>query len=562
MLTASTDFGRDLEPMLKHISHRIVLLIVVVALLPFVPATCWAFASANIPLDSPIYFYLEKLAGFGLVTGDVRGIRPYSRLEAARLLVEAEDNLAQRPADAPLLAQEITARLHELLPREHLLARAPAGQPWFDYELLSSFRLRYGYLRGAPRSFERPVHDPGGDGFFGIGAGLRPDNPYPSPVQQHGSEGTPLLENNEGLRFHAGSNYETRFSSEAYFGGFAAALVEPLLSYSAGDGSPRARLNKGYVKLGGAGLELEVGRDANWLGLGHRGAITLTDNARNFDMVKLSSPEPIRLRYVGDIKYAFIFSRFDRTVVNGQERQPYFFAGKLSVKPVKNFEAGLNLGRQQGGPGVHNSLGSTFRGLYGGTDDDNSNSLAGFELRLRLPFLRHTEIYAEDSFEDMPSVESYLAGFYIPRLSESGRDDLRFEYFRGNRILYTNHTFPEGYLYRGLPIGHSQGGATEDFFVRYSHWFSPRNSVALEYLHTSRGTLGRVPVDAAGSFKADGVMQAIERKNAWRAFWNLPLYGIMDLNFMYGWERVKNFNLVGGAQKTNQLFKADLSYRY
>jgi hypothetical protein len=47
--------------MLKHISHRIVLLIVVAALLPVVPATCWAFASANIPLDSPIYFYLDKL---------------------------------------------------------------------------------------------------------------------------------------------------------------------------------------------------------------------------------------------------------------------------------------------------------------------------------------------------------------------------------------------------------------------------------------------------------------------------------------------------------------------
>ncbi len=248
------------------------------------------------------------------------------------------------------------------------------------------------------------------------------------------------------------------------------------------------------------------------------------------------------------------------------ERQPWFYAVKLVSKPSDNLEFGFNLGRQQGGPGVNNSLGDNIRGIIGGTGADNSNSLAGFEARYRIPWLRNAELYGEFSGEDTaafwPIVESYVAGFYIPRLTTDGRNDFRFEFFQGNQILYTNGTFPEGYIYKGLPIGHSQGGAAQDFFARYSHWFSPRNSLALEYFYTLRGNQGRVPVDAAGNFKADGVMQAIERKNAGRAFWSLPLYGDMDMILMFVWEQIDNFNLVAGVRQTNQISSVDLTYAY
>jgi hypothetical protein len=36
----------------------------------------------------------------------------------------------------------------------------------------------------------------------------------------------------------------------------------------------------------------------------------------------------------------------------------------------------------------------------------------------------------------------------------------------------------------------------------------------------------------------------------------------MDMNLLYGWERINNFNLVGGVNRTNQIVKVDLSYRY
>ncbi|WP_136514315.1 capsule assembly Wzi family protein [Geomonas edaphica] len=539
---------------------------IVVALLVAVlyPGGAFALSSPNIPLDSPIYLYLEKLSGFGLVSSDVKGIRPFSRAEAARMVREAEEKTASG-ATSPL-ATELISRLKELLPRELTYYGREESTPAFDYAPLTTARLRYVYLEGAPRSYYRAVHDPGDDGVFGIGGGLRPSNPYPSPVQQRGSEGTPLFENNDGVVYKRGNNLDLRGSGELYFGAMGSALVEPQLLWSEADDEARVRLNRGYVKIGGKGLELEVGRDENWLGPGYRGAITLTNNARNLDQVKLSSPELVKSKYLWDLKYSLVFSRLEKTVTDGKEREPYFFAGKLAMKPLENLEFGINLGRQAGGPGVNNGFGDIVRGLVGGASEDNSNSIAGFDLRLRLPWLRNTELYGELSGEDAaafwPIVESYVAGFYIPRLTDSGRDDLRFEYFRGNRILYTNGTFIEGYLYHGLPLGHSQGGATQDFFLRYSHWFSVRNNLALEAFHTRRGDYGRVTVDETGRYDAGGVMQAIERKNALRASWTFPVFKEWSALLLYGQEWVHNYELRAGDTQMNQLLRAELTYRY
>ncbi|AJE03047.1 capsule assembly Wzi family protein [Geobacter pickeringii] len=524
----------------------------------------FALSSPNVPQDSPVYAYLDKLSGAGLIRSDFRGIRPFSKAEAARLVLEAEAALKERP-DASPLASEVVRRLKELLPREYGLYRAEKV-PFFDFNPMASSRLRYVYRDGTPRSYERPVHDPGNDGVFGIGSGLRPPNPYPSPAFQHGTEGTPLLPNNEGIVYRHGSSGEFRFSSEAYVGRQVSALVEPLLLYRRADGGGQLLLNRGYLKLGGGGLELEAGRDENWIGPGFRTAITLSNNPRNLDQVKISSPEPIDLKYVGAIKYSFVFSRLDRTGSGDQLRQPWFYALKLAVKPVDNLEIGFNLGRQQGGAGVNNSLGDNIRGLLGGTSADNSNSVAGLDLRWRLPWLRNTEIYGEYSGEDTaafwPIVESYVAGIYVPNLTADGRNEFRFEYYLGNAILSTNGTFPEGYMYRGMNLGPSAGGASEQFYARLSHYFSARNVVHLDYLHTERGNQGRVTVDAAGRFDPNGALQAVERGNAGRLSWNLPFVGDVDMNLMYGVERISNFNLVSGVNQTNQLLKVDLSYRY
>jgi Capsule assembly protein Wzi len=521
---------------------------VIISILMLCPTPSWSSSSANIPLDSPVYAYLDKLGGFGLFNSNINGIKPFSKAEAARLVLEAESNLASDPDNNNLLAITLIERIREMIPREIFLREHTDTKPQFiDYNPISSMRLRQIYLDGHPRNYERQVHDPGGDGVFGIGSGLRPDNPYPSPADQRGSEGTPLSENNNGSIYHKGHNSELRWSIEGYISDKIVGLLEPAIVYSASDSNTDLKLNRGYIKLGNEWIELQGGKDENWLGLGYRGNITLTNNADNFTQVKLSSPEPFIVKYIGAMKYALIVSRFDTS--GGIERRPWFYALKLSVKPSQNLEIGFNLGRQVGGPGVKNGLGDSLRGIIGGTSSDNSNGLAGFEARYRVSWLRNSELYGEFSGEDTagfwPIVESYVAGLYVPRLTADGRNDFRFD-----QILYTNGTFPGGYIYKGLPIGHSQGGATQDYFSRFSHWFSVRNNLALEYIYTNRGMASRM----SG--------QSIERKHAGRIFWSLPVYGDIDGQVGYGIEHISNLNLVGGLSRTNQLLKLELKYRY
>ena len=534
-------------------------IICILLLCSFSSITHASVSSTNVPLDSPIYFYIEKLAGFGLISSDIKGIRPFSKSEVVRLVKEAQGNLQQASGTRDTtLAKQILKNLKDLFPRELAFSEEKnrKAKP-FDITPLSSARMRYVYLYGKPRSYDRKVHDPGNDGVFGIGQGLRPANPYPTPVQHHGSEGTPLSENNEGTIYRNGHSLELRLAGEAYLGQYAAAMIEPQLLVSTEGQGADVTINRGYLKIGGGAAELEVGRDASWLGLGYRGAITLSNNSRNLDLVKISSPEPFQsdwFSFLGKMKYSVIISQLDETVTNGVKRQPWFYALKFSTKPTENLEIGGNLGRQVGGPGVENGFGSIMRGVIGGTNSDNSNSLAGLELRYRIPYLNNTELFAEFSGEDTasfwPIVESYQAGIFIPCLTSACRDDLRFEYFRGNNILYTNSTFPGGYIYKGLPLGHAQGGAVDDYFLRYTHWFTGNNFVSLDYSYTQRGGFGLLPGQAA------------ESKHAGRIAWTKPLNSLMDLQMRYGIERIHNVDLVSGTDRTNQLVIMEMRYQY
>jgi len=302
---------------------------------------------------------------------------------------------------------------------------------------------------------------------------------------------------------------------------------------------------------------LEVGRDENWFGPGYRGTTTLTNNARNFDLIKLSSPEPIDVawlkRWVGDIKYSLIVSRFDETDAGTSDRRrPYFIGFKLAVKPRDWYEIGANFVRQMGGPGFSGSPDT----ILGGGNNDHSNTIAGLDLRFRIPRLRNTEVYAEYSGEDnaggvWPIVESYVAGVFVPCLTSSCRDDFRFEYFFGSVMLYGDWQFPRGYVYHDMTPGHSQGGGgVQEFFMRYSHWFSVRNTLALEYFYTERGRSYRMPG------------QVMESKHAGRIFWSLPVRGDVDAQIGYGFEKINNLNLIDGDGRTNHLLKIELRYRY
>src|SRR5712671_3872483 len=56
--------------------------------------------SPFVPLDSWVYPTLDRLAALGIIGNEFLGMRPWTRLECARLVEEAEDSLTERSLDA------------------------------------------------------------------------------------------------------------------------------------------------------------------------------------------------------------------------------------------------------------------------------------------------------------------------------------------------------------------------------------------------------------------------------------------------------------------------------
>jgi hypothetical protein len=57
-------------------------------------------------------------------------------------------------------------------------------------------------------------------------------------------------------------------------------------------------------------------------------------------------------------------------------------------------------------------------------------------------------------------------------------------------------------------------------------------------------------------------MQAPERANAGRICWSFPVSRSLDMNAMYAFERIENFNLRNGIHQNNHLLKIDLGYNF
>jgi len=116
----------------------------------------FALASAGIPLNSPIYSYLDKLAGLGLISSGERWSRPCSKAEAARLALEAATNIARQDSAAPAYAMELVTRIRQILARDDENSAAEPDSRLFEISFSSKVLNRYVGDTGVV-SYDRPV---------------------------------------------------------------------------------------------------------------------------------------------------------------------------------------------------------------------------------------------------------------------------------------------------------------------------------------------------------------------------------------------------------------------
>ncbi len=335
-----------------------------------------AFSSVNVPLGDWSYEALDKLEGFGLIDSRLHGTRPYSRLEMARLIHEAHVGRELKGITLPPLVETLLRDLDKEFRQElPLVGKTTDILQKSFIKPVDEVQMRYAYVDGEPRK------------FINQGKNYRQ---YPgSSAGILATEGTPLVYNNDGIMYGAGSNFSFQFSSILGFRDFFSAYVEPIAVVREnpvglyGSTGSEVDLLAGYAKLTGWNTEIQGGRDSLWWGQGHHGDEIMTNNAFPLTMVKLSNPEPTLLpwifKYLGPFKYVFFLSQ-----EAGYENPPNanLMGWRINFKPSSIFEMGFSSAVQFGGEGVPSLKPSDFLRLFGGSLASELQPVDGLRLSL------------------------------------------------------------------------------------------------------------------------------------------------------------------------------------
>jgi len=534
--------------------------------------------SNNVPLDHWSYGALDKLAGFGLLRSDLHGIRPYTRMEVARLVHEALAVREEKSLKLPPLIEHFLERFQREF-REELTVYGRGdsdGAAVVTIKPIEEAQARYAFVDGKPRDF--------------VNFGKR-NGQYPwSPSGIVASEKTPLLYGNEGIVYGEGSNFSLQLSSSVKLWDLFSGYVEPILIVRQNEDPGRSLdglsggrehgslgafdqvgfdLHKGYVKFSPWNVEIEFGRDSMWWGQGYNGSLIMSNNAGPLDMLKITNPTntllPWVFRYLGPFKYTVFVARPDDYL---NPVNPLLSGGSVSFKPLPWLELGFETAFLMNGEDrPSTSFSNYLKALFGfGFGQPNEiDQVGSFEARLRLPFLWNAELYLEYGGEDSGGEEyveewfgfgdvGYLTGIYFPRITPDGKTDLRFEFARtAHRVdstpgfWYGHTSYRWGYTNDQMIVGHRIGPDAIDYFARVTRYLRNDLRVGVDFEHMVRGVSLNVVEEESNGFGADVTWDIDAR-------WSVAA--------RYAFQDISNFNLVRGVDQANHLLVTGVKFSF
>jgi len=501
---------------LRSITARFVFVLLVIIVLLW-PVANHA-ASGNVPLDSDVYRSLDLLTTRGLLRTHLAGTRPITWGEVYRLLMEVKERIRVLEGENQGTLPEVRDAVKDL-----------------EATVFDRFK---GAARVGTGPVYAAVHDPAIEIEYIEGD--------PSKIPGINSSQHALVYNNGGIDPDEGISANVTAETEGEFSPFYMQLY-PRLTTNKED---REFIHSGSVRVGGlAGLELIVAKENLWWGQGAHGGLYLTNNAAPLPMIHFSTPHPSVLpwifRYLGPCRFELFFSKLeeDRAIP-----EPYFIGMRTNFRPVYALEVGMSMMVMTGGEGRPDvSFGDLFDIFFGENDldDDRSNKIAGFDLRLNLPgYQVYMEFGGEDEAGYLPSKMAGLIGFYYPRLT--GSMDFRLEYadlayteeIAG--VWYRHGTYKDGYTYKGKLLGHHVGGAGRDLFTEITFGLGDEGR-------------GKVGVD----FEQRGVhtQSSVEYHTEISAGWEGPVFSLgnsdWELDFTVAVDQVTNKDYVSGEDALN-----------
>src|SRR5579871_790566 len=529
-------------------------------------------ASTYVPLDSWVYAAFDRLAALGYLQTDFPGLRPWTRMECARLVMEAADRTADGDSDLE------AADLYRSLSREFSLelrradgARNAGLQIESIYSQLTTISGKpltdgYHFAQTIINNFGRPY----GEGLNSYsGAALRAQAGW--------------------IAFYLRGEYQSSGTTLQPSPAAQAAIAQADFTPTAADGpasnASRFRLLDAYLSLTFKNNQFSFGKQSLWWGPGSGGPMLFSDNAAPITMLRYDRVSPFKLPgflgKVGPMRLQFFIGQLggqqfaNIPLANGKEethvvgmpgislaRQPYIHGEKLSINPTPNLELSVSRTTIFGGPGFPVTLGSFLHSVFsttgasaGGVTNDPGDRRVDFDMQYRIPGLRDWLTFYCDTFTDdeffplaYPTHSAWRPGIYLPKLPYLHKADLRVEgaitperLFPG--FFYFNVHYLSGYTNDREPIGNWVGRQGSGYQVWSTYWFSGRRTLQLGYR-----TLW---VDH--SFLQGGTLRDIS------ATGNLPLGGEFSLQAGIQYERWQ-FPLLSSAPMSNVVTSAQLSY--
>ena len=464
-------------------------------------------SSPYVPPDSWIYPLFDRLAALGFIPSAHMDIRPWTRMECARLLDEASDQIhsADAGGEGGAIYRELSQEFNPELARINGAANVGVT--------LDSVYVRGTQIHGTPLT----------DGYhFGETVTNDYGRPYASGFNNISGFTAHAVAGPLSLAIQA--EYQHAPAVPAYSTGaqqaIASADFTPALPGGLGELN-RFRLLESTVAVTAKNVQLSFGNQSEWWGPGEAGPLLLSDNAAPFPMLKLDSVSPYEVpglsKLLGSVRTQFFIGRLSgqrwefcaaaacASSINSQgvlgpdiNPQPFIHGEKISFKPTANLEFGFSATAMFGGPGLPVTLSNFFRTYYVHSSTAANNPgkrLSAFDFSYRVPGLRNWLTLYSDSLvvdEITPIASSRPTinpGIYLPQIPKIPKLDLRLEFLR------TAHTpeFPPGFVYfdfRRYRSGYTNDGNLLASWIGRSgrggeawatYWLTPRTKLQLGY---------------------------------------------------------------------------------
>jgi len=460
------------------------------------PRSPGRMGSPYLPLDSWVYPAIERLAAFGYAPKAFIGLKPWTRMECAQLIEQANETTEYDDGVARDVV-DLESRLQREFSYE--LALLNGGRERNRTAQLESVYLRgvsvsgpvladsYHFGQTLAYDFGRPFRrgtnvQAGGS----IRAALGPAAVFVRAEFQHAPAGPPL--------------------SDAVRSFIVTADQVPAPAANALAPINRPRLLDAYIALNlREGWQLSFGKQSLSWAPGPGGSFLWSDNIEPVPMFRLTQSEahlPGFLRVLGPARLDSFFGRLEgHTYIPN----PYVYGNKINFKPLPNLELGFGRSCQIGGKGgdpltTKNFLLSVFGQVNHKLDSVPGDSNSSFDWSFYVPKIRNYLVfygdwYADDDFVPFqnPPKNPYRPGIYLTRFPHLPKLDFHLEvastdspqFSNHGHLNYWNHEYRDGYTNNGNLIGNTVGRMGRVFQCWFNYWISPGNTLQLAYKHNT-----------------------------------------------------------------------------